>query len=267
MRRESAMQLDLEGKVALVTAGSKGMGRAIALALADEGVRVAITARGREALKSTAVEVRDRGAEVLAIPGDVSRSEDVETMVNQTVQRFGAIDVLLVNAGGPPAKSFVDSSDEDWQKAVELTLFSAVRLIRAALPHLARSRGSVVTIESISVKQPVRGLLLSNSIRPAIIGLIKTLADELGAQGIRLNNILPGMIMTDRSLDLADSRARAIGKTRDEIIAETEAGIPLGRYGTPEEIANLAVFLASNASSYITGASILCDGGLYRGLY
>ncbi|HEV3310078.1 MAG TPA: SDR family oxidoreductase [Chloroflexota bacterium] len=261
------MQLDLEGKVALVTAGSKGMGRAIALALADEGVRVAITARGSQALESTAIEVRNRGAEVLAIPGDVSRSEDIETMVNQTVERFGAIDVLLVNAGGPPAKSFVDSSDEDWQQAVELTLLSAVRLIRAALPHLTRSRGSVVTIESISVKQPVRGLLLSNSIRPATIGLIKTLADELGAQGIRLNNILPGMIMTDRSLDLADSRARATGKTRDEIIAETAAGIPLGRYGTPEEIANLAVFLASNASSYITGASILCDGGLYRGLY
>lgn len=261
------MQLDVRGKVALVTAGSKGMGRSIALAFGGEGMRVAISARGQETLESTRGEIEALGAEALAIQGDVSKPADVDAMIATTVKQFGGLDVLVVNAGGPPAKPFVDTADDDWLGAVDLTLLSAVRLIRAALPHLSHSRGSVVTIESISVKQPVRGLLLSNSIRPAVVGLTKTLADELGDQGVRVNNILPGMIMTDRSRDLAAIRSRATGRTVDEIIAETEVGIPLGRYGRPEEVANLALFLASSAASYITGASILCDGGLYRGLF
>ena len=261
------MQLDLEGRVGLVMAGSKGMGRAIALAFASEGMKVAIAARGRDGIDETAELARTRKTPLLAIEGDVSRAEDVERIVSTTIDQYGGLDVLVVNAGGPPAGQFVDMSDETWQRAVDLTLLSAVRSIRAALPYLAKTHGSVVTIESISVKQPVRGLLLSNALRPAVVGMVKTLADELGQEGVRLNNILPGMIMTDRSRHLAEIRAEDTGRSVEEIMAETEANIPLGRYGSADEIANLAVFLASNAASYITGTSILCDGGLYRGLF
>jgi 3-oxoacyl-[acyl-carrier protein] reductase len=159
------------------------------------------------------------------------------------------------------------TDDGDWHSAVDLNLLSVVRLIRAALPHLEARKGNVITIESIAVKQPVAGLILSNSVRAAVIGLVKTLSDELGPKGVRLNNILPGMIMTDRSRSLAQTRASHEGKTPEQVISETSEAIPLRRYGDPDEIANLAVFLASGAASYITGTSILCDGGLYRGLY
>jgi 3-oxoacyl-[acyl-carrier protein] reductase len=260
------VNLGLKGRVALVTAGSKGMGRAIALAYAAEGMSVAVAARGEEALRTTCDDVRAVGVDVIAVQADVSREKDVRHVVETTTAHFGRLDVLLVNAGGPPARPFGQTTDEDWQAAVRLTVLSATRLIRAALPELIKSRGGVITIESISVKQPVAGLLLSNSLRPAVIGLTKTLADEYGSQGVRFNNILPGMIMTDRSRDLARHRAETGGRAVEEVIAETERAIPLGRYGTPEEIANLAVFLASDASSYITGTSILCDGGLFRGL-
>ena len=261
------MNLNLASKTALITAGSKGMGRAIALAFAREGMNVAIAARGKEALDATAADVRALGAEVLAIEGDVSKGDDIQKMVGETVERFGGIDVLLANAGGPPAKTFDMTNDADWQAAVDLNLLSVVRLIRASLPHLEEQRGNVITIESISVKQPVPRLILSNAVRAAVIGLVKTLADEVGPKGVRLNNILPGMIMTDRSRSLAQTRASAEGITPEQVISETSKAIPLRRYGDPEEIANLAVFLASDAASYITGASILCDGGLYRGLY
>ena len=260
------MNLNLASKTALITAGSKGMGRAIALAFAREGMNVAIAARGMEALEATAADVRATGMDTLAIQGDVSKAGDVEKMVGQTVERFGGIDVLVANAGGPPAKRFDMTDDGDWQAAVDLNLLSVVRLIRASLPHLEARKGNVITIESISVKQPVAGLILSNSVRAAVIGLVKTLSDELGPKGVRLNNILPGMIMTDRSRSLAQTRATNEGKTPEQVISETAQAIPLRRYGDPDEIANLAVFLASEAASYITGTSILCDGGLYRGL-
>jgi 3-oxoacyl-[acyl-carrier protein] reductase len=261
------MNLNLASKTALITAGSKGMGRAIALAFAREGMNVAIAARGKEALDATAADIRVTGAQMLAIQGDVAEADDIQKMVAETAGHFGGIDVLVANAGGPPAKQFDMTSEADWQAAVDLNLLSVVRLIRASLPHLEERHGAVVTIESISVKQPVPGLILSNSVRAAVIGLVKTLSDELGPKGVRLNNILPGMIMTDRSRSLAQTRAEAEGKPPDQVISQTAAGIPLRRYGDPEEIANLAVFLASDAASYITGTSILCDGGLYRGLY
>ncbi len=260
------MNLELAGKVALVSGGSKGMGRSIALALADEGARVAIVARGADGLETARREIESRGADALAIVADVSRSDDVEGAVQQTAEHFNAIDVLVTNAGGPPAKRFEQTTEEDWRQAQELTLFSVVRLIRASLPFLERTRGAIVTINSISVKQPVAGLVLSNAIRPSVIGLAKSLADELGPRGVRINNILPGMIMTDRSRELARHRAETSGKTEEDIFRETAAAIPLGRYGHPDEVAALALFLASPRSSYLTGTSILCDGGLYRGL-
>lgn len=261
------MQLGLNEKVALVSAGSKGMGRAIALAFASEGMKVAISARGKPALDATVAEVAAQGHGALAIETDVSRASDVQNMVSKTVSHFGRLDVLIVNAGGPPAKPFVEASEGDWEAAFNLTLMSAVRMIREALPHLVASRGNVITIESFSVKQPVNGLLLSNALRPGVVGMVKTLTDELGDKGVRFNNILPGMIMTDRSKHLAETRAKATGQSVDDVISQTSSSIPLRRYGEPEEIANLAVFLASSAASYITGTSILCDGGLYRGLY
>jgi 3-oxoacyl-[acyl-carrier protein] reductase len=260
------MDLGLTGKRALVTAGSKGIGRAIALGLAREGAKVSICARGQSDLDHTRAELRELQPEAMAVAADVSKMADVSRVVEQTVDAFGGLDILIVNAGGPPAQRFEDSDDGAWQAAFELTLLSAVRLIRLALPHLEASRGSVVTIQSISVKQPVTGLLLSNAMRPAVIGMIKTLADEIGPKGVRLNNVLPGMILTDRSRKLAESRAASSNTTADEIIASTASTIPLGRYGDPEELANLAVFLASERASYLTGLSVLCDGGLYRGL-
>jgi len=260
------MDMQLAGKTALVTAGSKGMGRAIAIAFAREGMNVAVSARGQESLDAALAEIQGHGDGAIAIQGDVSDPGDIERMVARTAREFGGIDVLVVNAGGPPGMQFDRAGDTEWESAFHLTLMSAVRLIRAALPHLTRSSGSIITIESISVKQPVRGLLLSNAIRPAVIGLAKTLADEVGPSGVRINNILPGMIMTDRARSLAQARADQSGRSLDDVIAETESNIPVGRYGEPEEIANLALFLASSVSSYITGTSILCDGGLYRGL-
>ena len=259
------MNLNLASKTALITAGSKGMGRAIALAFARESMNVAIAARGNEALDATAADVRALGAEVLAIEGDVSKGDDIQKMVGETVERFGGIDALVANAGGRAAKTFDLTNDADWRAAVDLNRLSVVRLIRASLPHLEERRGNVITIESISVKQPVPRLILSNAVRAAVIGLVKTLADEVGPKGVRLNNILPGMIMTDRARSLAQTRASAEGITPEQVISETSKAIPLRRYGDPEEIANLAVFLASDAASYITGTSILCDGGLYRG--
>ncbi len=261
------MKLGLEGKVALVAAGSKGIGRAISLALAEERVNLAISARGMDSLNRTVSDIKDTGGKAIAIQADVTNSVDVDRMVSETISAFGRLDILVASAGGPPSKGFEATTDEDWSNAVNLNLLSTVRLLRQSLDHLVATRGNVITISSISVKQPVKGLILSNAVRAAGIGLIKTLADELGGRDVRLNNILPGMILTDRARQLAESRANAEGKTAQEIMQATEEAIPLGRYGSPDEIANLAVFLASDAASYITGTSILCDGGLYRGLY
>lgn len=247
--------------------GSRGLGRSVALALGEEGMRIAIAARELKALQSAASDVERLGVECLPIRGDVTKSEDIRSMVTGTVERFGGIDVLVVNAGGPPSLSFVETNEDAWWSAFELTLMSAVRLIRESLPHLIAAKGNVVTIGSISVKQPIPGLALSNSIRPAVVGLTKTLSEEMAAAGVRFNNILPGMILTDRSRELAEARAKTSRVSSDEIIAETERSIPLRRYGKLEEVANLAVFLASGAASYITGASVLGDGGLFKGSY
>lgn len=260
------MQLNLEGKVGLVAAGSQGIGRGVALAFAREGMRVAICARGRTALEAALTEIEDDGAQGVAVEADVTKPSDVSATIERTVERFGGIDVLVTNAGGPPAKTFEETTDEDWQSSFELNLLSAVRLIRASLPYLGEAAGSIVTIGSISMKQPVQGLILSNSIRPGVIGLAKSLSEELSDRGIRINNVLPGFIMTERSRELADARARRSEMSVQDVLSETEKSIPLGRYGTPEEVANLVVFLASSAASYINGVTVLCDGGLYKGL-
>ena len=258
------MDLGLTGKVALITAGSKGRGRACALGLAAEGARVAICARGEADLRAAADEIRARtGAEVLALPADVTRAADVERLVAATRATLGPVDVLVANAGGPPRGTFEELGDEQWAGAFELSLLSTVRLIRAVLPEMRRRKwGRILTIQSSSVKQPIPGLLLSNAIRPGVAGLIKTLAAEVGRDGVLVNTVCPGRILTDRFLSGAASQKLS----REQYLERQSTEIPLGRIGTPEEFANVVVFLASDKASYVTGVALQVDGGLIRGL-
>ena len=261
------MDLGLEGKIALVAAASRGLGRAVALQLAKEGASVAICARNEGPLKATAESIREAtGVEVLAVPADVSVPEDVDRLVKTVLDRFGRIDVLVTNAGGPPPGRFLDLTPDDWEAAVRLTLMSAVRLCYGAVPAMReQGGGSIVAITSISVKQPLPNLLLSNSIRLAVIGLVKTLADELAPDGIRVNAVCPGWTRTERVVQLLKDRAARNGTTPEEEAARITAAIPLGRMAEPEELARAVAFLASPAASYITGVSLLVDGGMYRG--
>lgn len=261
------MDLQLRDTVAIVCASSRGIGRATAELFAREGARVVLNGRREDVLQQAADEIRQAtGAEVEPVVGDMANPKDCEQLVDRGVTRFGAIHSLVVNAGGPPGKPFEQISDDDWHAAFDLTLMSAVRLVRAALPHLRTSRGAVVTITSTSVKQPISGLLLSNSIRPGVVGFAKTLATDLAPVGVRVNNVGPGSVWTDRQEYLVGNRARTQGVTEDDVKQRAEAGIPMGRFGTAEEVANLIVFLCSPAAGYITGQTILVDGGLYNGL-
>ncbi|MBI4634812.1 MAG: SDR family oxidoreductase [Candidatus Rokubacteria bacterium] len=258
------MDLGLKGKAAIVTAASKGMGKACALGLAAEGARVAMCARTERDLGAAADEVRGKtGAEILAIPADVTRAQDVKALVASAAEAFGGVDILIANAGGPPRGSLEQMSDEQWQTAFELSLLSTVRLIREVLPWMRRRRwGRILTIQSVSVKQPVEGLLLSNAVRPGVAGLVKTLVPDVGRDNILINTLCPGRIMTDRFL----SGAKQAGLPTEAYLAKTSAEVPLGRIGTPEEFANVAVFLASERASYVTGVALQVDGGLVRGI-
>jgi len=258
------MDLGLKGKAALVTAASKGIGKACAMGLAAEGARVAICSRTEAEVKAAAEEIRARtGAEVLSLTSDVSRAADVGELARRVTDAFGGVDVLVANAGGPPRGNFDELTDEQWLAACELTLLSTVRLIRAVLPSMKRRRwGRIITVQSSSVKQPIGGLLLSNAIRPGVAGLMKTLAGELGTDNVLLNTVCPGRIMTDRFV----SGHKQTGKSVEEYLRAASAEVPLGRIGTPEEFANVVVFLASERASYVTGVTIQVDGGVVRGL-
>lgn len=262
------MNLGLGGKVAFIAAGSKGLGRAIAEELAAEGAEIAICARGRDALGETSNSIaRGTGREVLALPGDVSDPKIVDEMVRATIARFGRIDILVTNAGGPPSGRFESLSPEMWQAAVDLTLMSVVNLTRAVLPGMKeRGWGRVINVTSIAVKQPVEGLMLSNSLRSAVTGFARTLANEVATLGITVNNILPGYTRTERLEQLSDAAAKREGIPREAALARWEAEIPMGRLGEPREFAAVAAFLASDRASYITGQSIAVDGGWVRGL-
>ena len=258
------MDLGLNGKVALVTASSKGMGKSCALGLGAEGARVAMCARTESDIMAAAEEVRSRtGAEVFAMRADVTRAEDTKTLVARTVERFGSVDVLVANCGGPPRGDLGEMTDEQWHAAFDVSVLSTVRLIREVLPSMrARRWGRILAIQSISVKQPVDGLLLSNAIRPGVAGLVKTLSADLGKDNILINVVLPGRIMTDRFLE----GGRRSGLPTEEYVRRSSGDIPLGRIGTPEEFANVVVFLASERASYVTGVALQVDGGVVRGI-
>ena len=262
------MDLGLRGKVALVAAASKGLGRATAQELAAEGASVVICARGEEALNNTRDEIaRTTGSDVIAITGDVAIEADVYRIVNTAIEKLGRIDILVTNAGGPPSARF-DSLDAGmWQSAVDLTLMSVVNLTSRILPGMkAREWGRVINIASIAAKQPVEGLMLSNSIRAAVIGFARTLANEVAEHGITVNNILPGYTRTERVEQLASVIAQRDGISTDAARNRWEVEIPMRRLGEPEEFGALAAFLASDRASYITGQSIAVDGGWIKAL-
>src|SRR5512137_1259134 len=241
------MDLHLKDKCVLITGSSRGLGYATALALAREGCRVAVNGRD-EAKVTSAVEAiaRETGLQAIGLPGDVSDPKVPARLVGETVQAFGGLDILITNAGGPPAGSFESFDEAAWQKAIDLSLMSHVRLIKAALPHLRESKAaSVLTVTSYSVKQPIPNLVLSNSVRAATVGLTKSLALELGREGIRFNSILPAWTETERVTELMAARAKANGTTMDEEIAKQAKESAFGRMSTPEEFANAAVFILS----------------------
>jgi len=263
------MDLGLQGKRALVTGASRGLGYATARLLAQEGCCVAINSRTPQSLDEATKNLsKEFGNRVYPIPGDVSDPSLPDQLIRQSVEALDGLDLLLTNSGGPPSGKFANFDDTAWQKAIEANLMSHVRLIRAALPHLRQSpAASVLAITSYSVKQPIHNLVLSNSVRAATIGLIKTLALELGSEGIRFNSILPAWTETERVIELMEYRAQTSGTTLEEAITNQAKESPLGRMGHPEEFAKAAVFLLSPAASYITGVMLTVDGGMYKGTF
>jgi 3-oxoacyl-[acyl-carrier protein] reductase len=262
------MDLQLKNKRALVTGSSRGLGYAIARLLALEGCRVAINGRYSQTINDSARElVEDTEAEIIPLTGDGGQPEVPASLVKQTIHSFGGLDLLVTNAGGPPSGKFDVFDDAAWQKAIDLSLISHVRLIRAALPYLRQSDcASVVTMTSYSVKQPIPNLVLSNSVRAATAGLTKSLSLELGAEGIRFNSILPGWTSTERVVELMSYRANANGTSVDEEITRQVNETALGRMARPEEVANAVVFLLSPLASYITGVMLTVDGGISKGM-
>jgi 3-oxoacyl-[acyl-carrier protein] reductase len=263
------MELGLAGKVALVAGSSSGLGRAVAEELAREGASLVICARGEERL----LEAREQlaaghGVEVEAVSVDLSRPDEVDRLVASALERFGRVDVLFTNTGGPPAGPFGAHSPEVWEGAVRQNFFSVVNLVRGVVPGMKeRGWGRIVNCTSVAVKQPIDGLMLSNSVRAAVTGFARTLANEVAPHGVTVNNVLPGFTRTDRLVELAERIARDRGVSVDEAYGQWEEAIPAGRLGEPPELAALVAFLASDRAAYITGQSICVDGGWVRGLF
>lgn len=258
----------MRGKVALVAGASQGMGRAIAAGFAREGAKISICARGEGRLQEAAEMIRrETGTELLATVADMTRLEDIQRFVSRTVEKFGRLDIVVTNAGGPPPGEFMKFTDEDWERAFRLSFLSALRLTREAVPHLRRvGGGRLINLTSYAVKEPIPGLVLSNALRSGVIGLAKTLSRELAKDNILINNVCPGRIDTERHRKLSEDRAKRMNRPLEEIEMQMKSEIPLGRFGAPEEAADLVVFLASERASYITGATIQIDGGLVRGI-
>ena len=263
------MDFGLAGKVALVAASSKGLGLAVAQELAMEGAHLIMCARGVEALEKAAAEVESCvSGEVLALPTDLLNSAEISSLVDAAVSRFGHVDVLVNNAGGPPYGTFEDLPPEAWQAAVRLNLESALNLTRGVLPEMKeRGWGRIINITSVAVKEPVDGLILSNSVRAAVTGFARTLANEVASFGITVNNVLPGFTRTDRLLQLAEAQSKQRGISTEDVENGWNSVIPARRLGKPREFAAVVAFLASERASYVTGVSIAVDGGRTRALY
>jgi 3-oxoacyl-[acyl-carrier protein] reductase len=262
------MDLGLKDRVALVAASSQGLGLATAEAFATEGCRVAMCARNQQALAAGAEKIKQKHkVEVLAEAFDVTDPAAVSRFVTTVAERFGSVDICVTNAGGPPAKGFLAASLADWQRAIDANFLSTVYFARAVIPHMQRKKwGRLITITSITTKQPVTDLVLSNAVRAAVVGLVKSLANEFGQDGILVNNVGPGFTATDRLKQLAKARSAASGKSEQEIFDAWAADAPLRRLGDPRELAETIVWLASERASYITGQTVLVDGGMYKGL-
>jgi len=263
------MDLGIRDKVAIVAASSKGLGKAIALGLAEEGVRLTICSRGKESLGKTAEEIRSTtGAEVLAIQADVSKIEDITNIVAETIKRYSTVHILVNNAGGPPFGNLLDFSNDDWQKALELNLLSTINFTKEIIPYMRKQKwGRIINIASVAVKQPIDGLILSNTARAGVIGFAKTVSNEFARDNVLVNNVCPGRILTDRIIHLAQERTKRDNKTIEDVINSMEQDLPMGRIGKPEELANLVVFLASERASYVTGTTIQVDGGVVKGIF
>ena len=258
---------DLEGKVALLTGASSGMGFATARALARRGARIAIASRGGAKLERAAAELREEGAQVEAIVADVRSAESLRRLVQQAEGNLGPVDVLVANGGGPPSKRAVELEDADWQDAIALCLLFVPRLCQLVLPGMRkRGWGRIVALNSVSARQPIPGLALSNALRPAVVGFVKTLAAEVAREGITVNTVLPGYTRTDRQEELAQAAAQRTGRRAEEVLAEWAAAVPIGRLAEPHEIAEVVAFLCTPAASYLTGQSIVVDGGYVKGL-
>jgi 3-oxoacyl-[acyl-carrier protein] reductase len=262
------MDLGLEGRVAAVGGASSGLGKAIAWALAREGARIAICARNRERLERTGLALhRASGREVFAYPTDLATEDGPRQFVEATVRQFGRLDILVCNAGGPPATSSANTPPQAWEEAVKLSLLSAIRLSQAAIPYMRRDRwGRIICITSVSVKSPLPGMILSNTARPGVVGFAKTIAEEFAQDGITVNVVCPGYMATDRVTELAEERAAESGKSVEEVTSELVGNIPAGRMGDPSELGDLVAFLASERAAYITGTAIQIDGGYVRSL-
>ncbi|HEX9405726.1 MAG TPA: SDR family oxidoreductase [Vicinamibacterales bacterium] len=257
------MDYGLKGRRALVLAASRGLGFASAHALAREGCDLVVCSRDRARIEAAADALRrDSGVQVRAVAADVSAATEAGMLVQTTVAQLGGLDIVVHNAGGPPAGEFLTTTDEQWQKAFEQNLLSFVRIVNAAVPEMKRGgRGRIITIASSSIKQPIPNLVLSNALRAGVWGLAKTIARELAPLGILVNVIAPGRIQTERVDEIDEATARRYGRSVEDVKREAAATVPLGRIGQPEELGNLVAFLASDLASYITGQAIFVDGG------
>ena len=262
------MDLGLKGKVAFVAGASQGLGKAVALEMSREGARVAICALDDPELPKAVEEIRLATAgEVIGIPVDLSKAEQARDFIRKGMVHFGTVDILVNNAGGPPDRTFLEVDDDQWNLGIRLNLMSTIIMTREVVPVMKEKRwGRIVNMTSISVKQPIDGLILSNTVRSGVIGFAKTLSNELAPYNVTVNNVCPGYTMTERVRKLSIDVATKRGITPEEVIKGWTSTIPMGRMGTPEEFAALVTFLASERSGFITGASIQIDGGYYKGI-